>query len=429
MLVIQAGQLIDGTGAQPRHNVLLYVEHSKIVDILEAQAAAIPDGVERIDASSDTVMPGMIDAHVHVMWSGVPGDPLASREGMVCDLPGTFALNAYVNARQDLLAGFTALRDMLSYDFVDVSLRNAINKGLVEGPRISACGYGLTATGGHMDLYNGLRPDVRLDYFNNVVDTPEEARKAVRFLVRMGVDHIKINAGRGYWIKGRPILFAPEMRQDVLHVICEEAHTAGRKVAAHSLGSQGEYWAVEAGVDSLEHAHFIDDATIELMAERGTYLVPTMTHCVRNTMEIRKTLPQEKWPDDLILNAYDSMYRVIPKAFRLGVRIAVGTDAGADNVPHGCNAMELELLTTIGMTPMQAIVAATRTGAETLDMADTIGVLEKGKFADLLVVQGDPLADIRILQDQSKIRLVIKNGRPVSDRRNAHIGEPHVSVV
>jgi imidazolonepropionase-like amidohydrolase len=232
----------------------------------------------------------MIDAHVHVMWNGVPGDPLASREGMICDLPGTFALNAYANARQDLLAGFTALRDMLSYDFVDISLRNAINKGLVEGPRISACGYGLTATGGHMDLYNGLRPDVRLENFNNVVDTPEEARKAVRFLVRMGVDHIKINAGRGYRVKGRPILFAPEMRPDVLRVICEEAHTAGRKVAAHSLGSQGEYWAVEAGVDSLEHAHFIDDATIELMAERGTYLVPTMTHCVRNTMEIRKTL-------------------------------------------------------------------------------------------------------------------------------------------
>jgi imidazolonepropionase-like amidohydrolase len=429
MLVIQAGQLIDGTGAQPRHNVLLYVEHGKIVDILEAQAAAIPDGAERIDASGDTVMPGMIDAHVHVMWSGVPGDPLASREGMVCDLPGTFALNAYVNARQDLLAGFTALRDMLSYDFVDVSLRNAINKGLVEGPRISACGYGLTATGGHMDLYNGLRPNVDLGYFNNVVDTAEEARKAVRFLVRIGVDHIKINAGRGYRVKGRPILFAPEMRPDVLRVICEEAHTAGRKVAAHSLGSQGEYWAVEAGVDSLEHAHFIDDATIELMAERGTYLVPTMTHCVRNTLEIRKTLPKEKWPNDLILNAFDSMYQVIPKAHGLGVRIAVGTDAGADNVPHGCNAMELELLTTIGMTPMQAIVAATHTGAEALDMADSIGSLEKGKLADLLVVQGDPLADIRILQDLTKIHLVIKDGQPVADQRNAPIGESHVSVV
>ena len=370
MLVIHAGQLIDGAGGPPRRNVLIFVDGGRISEILDAQDAAVPDDAAFVDASTEVIMPGMIDAHVHVMWSGVPGDPLASKEGMVSDLPGTFALHAYANARQDLLAGFTALRDMLSYDFVDVSLRNAINKDLVEGPRISACGYGLTATGGHMDLRNGLRPDIGLGYFNNVVDTPEEARKAVRFLVKMGVDHIKINAGRGYRVKGRPIIFAPEMRPDVLKVICEEAHTAGRKVAAHSLGSQGEYWAVEAGVDSLEHAHFIDDVTLQLMAERGTYLVPTMTHCVRNTLEIRKTLPPDKWPGDLILNAYDSMYRVIPKALKLGVRIAIGTDAGADNVPHGCNAMELELLTTIGMNPMQAILAATRTGAEVLDMAE-----------------------------------------------------------
>ena len=429
MLILHAGLLIDGTGAPPRRNALLFVEHGKITDILDAHSVAIPEGAEFVDAREETLMPGMIDAHVHVMWSGVPADPLASREGMVCDLPGAFALHAYANARQDLMAGFTALRDMLSYDFVDISLRNAINQGLVEGPRISACGYGLTATGGHMDLYNGLRPDVRLGYFNNVVDTPEEARKAVRFLVKMGVDHIKINAGRGYRLKGRPILFAPEMRPDVLKVICDEAHTAGRKVAAHSLGSLGEYWAVEAGVDSLEHAHFIDDATIDLMAKRGTYLVPTMTHCVRNTLEIRKTLPKEKWPNDLILNAYDSMYRVIPKAHKLGVRIATGTDAGADNVPHGCNAMELELLTTAGMTTMQAIVAATGTGAEVLDMADTIGTLEKGKCADLLVVQGDPLADIRILQNQSRISIVFKEGRPVADRRKAAKGEAYVSVV
>ncbi len=422
MLVIRAGQLIDGGGGPPRRDVWLFVSGGRISEILDARQAVVPDDADFVDASGETVMPGMIDAHVHVMWSGVPGDPLASREGMVGDLPGTFALHAYANARQDLLAGFTALRDMLSFDFVDICLRNAIRDGLVEGPRISACGYGLTATGGHMDLRNGLRPDVGLGYFNNVVDTPEEARKAVRYLVRMGVDHIKINAGRGYRVKGRPIIFAPEMRPDVLKVICEEAHTAGRKVAAHSLGSQGEYWAVEAGVDSLEHAHFVDDATLQLMAERGTYLVPTMTHCVRNTLEIRKTLPQEKWPDDLILNAYESMYRVIPKAWQLGVRIAVGTDAGADNVPHGCNAMELELLTTIGMDPMQAVLAATRTGAEVLDMADSIGALEKGKLADLLVVRGDPLEDIRILQDHANILLVIKDGRPVVDRRGVQTG-------
>ena len=147
------------------------------------------------------------------------------------------------------------------------------------------------------------------------------------------------------------------------------------------------------------------------MAERGTYLVPTMTHCVRNTLALRQNLPQEQWANNLILNAYDSMYRVIPKALRMGVRIAVGTDAEAENVPHGCNAMELELLTTIGMSPMQAIQAATRTGAQLLDMADMIGTLEKGRLADVVIIRGDPLQNIRILQDPQSIKAVIKEGR------------------
>ena len=417
MIVIRSGVLIDGTGNTPRHNVNLYVEKGKIVDITDAQAASIPDGTEVYDASEWTVMPGMIDAHTHVMWNGSPTDPLNGKDGLVGELTGTATLKAYVNAKNDLEAGFTTIRDMLSFDFIDISLRNAIDYGLLDGPRISACGYGLTSTGGHMDLRNGLRPDVKLGYFNNLVDTPDQARTAVRFLIKMGVDHIKINAGRGYRVKGRPIIFAPEMREDVLKTIVEEAHTAGRTVAAHSLGSQGELWAVKAGVDSLEHAHFIDDETIQLMAERGTFLVPTMTHCARNMFDIRQKLPQEQWPNDLILNAYDSMYHVIPKAFKLGVRIATGTDAGADLVPHGCNAMELELLTTIGMTPMQAIVAATRTSAELLDMADLVGTLEKGHYADLLVVRGDPLKDIRLLQEKSNILSVIKEGRLVVDRR------------
>jgi imidazolonepropionase-like amidohydrolase len=418
MIVIRAGFLIDGTGNLPRQNVNLYIENGRISGLSDAQASSVPDGADFYDASECTVMPGMIDAHTHVMWNGLPDDPLNGKDGLVSELTGTATLKAYVNARNDLEAGFTTLRDMLSFDFIDISLRNAINQGLVVGPRISACGYGLTSTGGHMDMRNGLRPDVNLGYFNNVVDTPDQARIAVRFLIKMGVDHIKINAGRGYRIKGRPILFAPEMREDVFKAIVEEAHTAGRTVAAHSLGSQGELWAVKAGVDSLEHAHFINDETIQLMAELGTFLVPTMTHCVRNTLDIRQKLPKELWPNDLILNAYDSMYRVIPKAFKLGVRIATGTDAGADLVPHGCNAMELELLTTIGMTPMQAIVAATRSSAELLDMADMVGTLEKGRFADLLIVRGDPLKDIRLLQEKANILSVFKEGRLVVDRRN-----------
>ena len=175
-------------------------------------------------------------------------------------------------------------------------------------------------------------------------------------------------------------------------------------------------WAVQAGVTSLEHAHFINDVTIQLMAERGTFLVPTMTHCVRNARKIRAQAPEEVNKDNLILRAYDEMYRVMPRAFELGVRIAVGTDAGAFGVPHGCNAMELELLTTIGMTPMQAIVAATHTSAAVLDMADSIGTLEKGKLADLLVLREDPLRDICTLQRADNILLVIRGGQTLVNR-------------
>lgn len=429
MFIVHAGNLIDGTGNHPRQNVDLLIENGRIQDITSLTAGNSPESIEIYDASAYTVMPGMIDAHTHVIWDGDVSDPLKGSDGLLSELTGTATLKAYRNANKDLRAGFTTLRDMLSRDFIDVSLRNSINQGIVDGPRISACGYGLTSTGGHMDYRNGLRPEVSIVGFNNVVDTPDQARIAVRFLIKMGVDHIKINAGGGYRVKGRPMIFAPEMREDVLKTIVEEAHTAGRTVAAHSLGSQGELWAVKAGVDSLEHAHFIDDETIQQMAQRGTYLVPTMTHCVRNTLDIRQRLPKEAWPNNLILNAYDSMYRVIPKAFQMGVQIATGTDAGADLVPHGCNALELELLTTIGMTPMQAIVAATQTSARLLDMADSIGTLEKGRLADLLVVNGNPLEDIKLLQDKAKIVSVFKEGRLLVDRRTEPGGKQHVPMV
>jgi imidazolonepropionase-like amidohydrolase len=234
----------------------------------------------------------------------------------------------------------------------------------------------------------------------------------------MNVDHIKINVGRGHRVHGRPLFFSPEMQLDVIETICQEAHNAGRPVAAHSLGSDGERWAVEAGVDSLEHAHFIDDETIRAMAGNGTFLVPTMTHCVRNTLRIRELLPEPERKNNLILQAYESMHQVIPRALELGVRIAAGTDAGAFGVPHGRNAQELELLTTIGMSPMQAIVAATQTASQLLCMDHLIGTLERNKAADLLVVRGNPLDDISLLQTPDNISVVMKDGQVVVDRRD-----------
>ena len=420
MLVVEAGRLIDGTGAAPRTDMRLWIEDGHIVAVTARDATAIPDGATVIDAAASgsplTVMPGLIDAHVHVMWAGEDSDlPLGSKDELVTEMPGMRALRSYVHANRDLHAGFTTLRDVHCLDFVDISLRDAINQGLVTGPRISASGYGLTATGGHMDDSSGLRPDVRLGGFNNVVDTPDEARRAVRYLIKMGVDHIKINAGRGYRVRGRRVYFAPEMRADVMQTICQEAHEAGRRVAAHSLGSMGELWAVQAGIDSLEHAHFASDELLHAMAEHGTYLVPTMTHCVRNANRLRATLPAAQQPDNLILMAYESMYKVIPKAHALGIPIAVGTDAGAFGVPHGCNAMELELLVTAGLSPMEAIEAATRRAAALLDMEHWTGTLEKGKYADLLVVRGDPLQDIGLLQNPSNIALVMKEGKVVHE--------------
>ena len=235
MLVINAGLLIDGTGAGPREQMRLYVDGGRLVDIQEASAAAVPDDAEVLDAGDYVIMPGMIDAHVHTMWDGDDTDPLADGRGaLVSELPGTRTLTAYANAQRDLAAGFTTIRDMHSLDFVDIALRDAIDKGTVTGPRISACGYGLTSTGGHMDSTNGLRPDVTLGGFDNVVDTPGQARKATRFLIKMGVNHIKLNAGRGHRVRGRSLFFAPEMQPDVLETICQEAHCAGRPVAAHS---------------------------------------------------------------------------------------------------------------------------------------------------------------------------------------------------
>jgi imidazolonepropionase-like amidohydrolase len=415
MKVINAGLLIDGTGKSPRKSVRVYVDGRKITGIEDISSSVIPEGAEFISAEACSVLPGMIDCHVHVAFDGQDSSiPVPGGNNVTEMLPGSLAYNALVNAQNDLMAGFTAIRDMHCFDFVDISLRDAINAGKLVGPRISACGYGLTSTNGHMDFRKGLRSDVSLPgQFNNIVDTVDEARKGVRALIRMGVDHIKINVGRGHSTIRGDMLFAPEMQKEVIAAICDEAHIAGRMVAAHSLGGLGEHWAVEVGVDSLEHAHFIQQETIELMAEKSTFLVPTMTHCMRNVKIVRERLPVEERQDHFMEKAYQSMLKVLLQAVKMGVRIAVGTDAGADFVPHGSNASELEYLTNIGLSPMQSIVAATQTGSQVLGLADTLGTIEIGKQADLLIINGNPLEDISLLQDRSNLAHIMKAGELV----------------
>lgn len=407
MFIIHAGRLIDGSGNPPLLNQYILVRGDRIEDIGGINQIEAPEDAVWIDASDKTVMPGMIDTHVHIMWNVRNDFSLSSKERMITSLPGTLALQSYHHSNLCLEAGFTTLRDMGCRDFVDISLRDAILQGVVNGPRLSVCGYGLTSTGGHMDATRGLRPDIQINWFNNVVDTPDQARIATRTLIKMGVDHIKIIAGTGYQVRERPRYWAPEMRRDVMQAICEEAHTAGRTVAAHSQGSEGELWAVQSGVDCLEHGHFLTEETLDLMAEKGTFLVPTVTH---NAFGLRS--PNRKYYE--VSRA--SLEKVVPLALKKGVRVAAGTDSGA-GVPHGSNALELELLVELGMSPMQAIHAATGLAAEVLDMGHLTGTLQAGKYADLLVVNGSPEEDVRLLQEHQNIQLVMKSGKVLVDRR------------
>jgi len=249
------------------------------------------------------------------------------------------------------------------------------------------------------------------------VDSPDEGRKATRYQIKMGADFIKIMATLSEYVRKAGGTCSQEFTFDTMRAICDVAHWAGRRVAAHCHGGDGVRDAILAGVDSLEHGRFISDELFEMMAERGVYLVPTLSPEGRAMEHGREAAGLEKEEDwDWFLRANDAMYDTVARAHRMGVKVAAASDAAMPLVCHGENAYELELLVRAGMTPMEAIVAATKVGSEVLDMADQIGTIEEGKLADLLVVQGDPLADITILQETKRIKKVIKGGEIVVER-------------
>ena len=414
MLAVKAGKLIDGTG-ELLEDVVVLVEGDKIAKVGKLAEVAILEGVEVLDATDRTVMPGMIDAHLHIRGSGDPSKRGAV--GVVQTSLGTMALMSYVNAKKDLEAGFTALRDAGNRGYVDVALRNAIEEGLLEGPRLKVAGQGLTATGGHGDATKGLASHVSLGDSTHIVDSPDEARKATRYQIKMGADFIKIMATLSEYVRKFGGTCSQELTFETMKAICEVAHWANRKVGAHCHGGPGVTDAILAGLDSLEHGRFISDEQFEMMAERGVYLVPTLSpegRAMEYGREATGMTKDEDW--EWFLRANDAMYDTVARAHKIGVKVAAGSDAAMPFVRHGENAYELELLVRAGMTPMEAIVAATKVGSEVLDMANEIGTVEAGKYADLVVVDGDPLADIKILQDLTRIKKVIKGGQIVVSR-------------
>lgn len=413
--VIRAERLFDGTGAAPRRAELV-IEGERIVEVFDGHGTVAVDGDQVIELTDGVVLPGLIDAHVHLVGSGEPGDRAFGIGDVLSSIPEV-TLNCFQNAQRDLAAGFTTVRDAACRYYADTALRNAINRGEVPGPRIWACGLGITSTTGHMDREKILPPHVSLPGPSAVADSSDEARKAVRQNLRYDVDFIKFNATLTEHVRRYQGYCAPEMTAETMAALIEEAHWHGRTVTAHCYGGDGADWAIDAGIDGIEHGFYLTDAQLERMAKQGTVLCPTLSVPGRFREMGEKALPPgnphlEAWRLKAIANAW----KTVGRARELGVKIICGSDAAMPYVTHGGNAFELEMLVEAGLTTTEALVAATGGAADGIDFPD-VGVLEAGRFADLVLVDGDPLADITVLQQIERIALVIKGGEVVVDRR------------
>ena len=394
--VLKAARMFDGTTATLVPNAVVIVEGDRIK--AAGSGLAIPAGADVIDLGDATLLPGLIDCHVH-MTMQLTGD-WPNRWTRHTDADD--AIEATVYARRTLEAGFTTVRNLGAGGFVDISLARAIDAGTVPGPRMYASGHAIGITGGHGDA-NGFRPGlIMLAPEQGVANGSEEVRTAVRFQVKYGAKVIKVMATGGVLSEGDEI-GAQQMTDEELRTAVEEAHKLGRKVAAHAHGTVGIKAATRAGVDSIEHGSFLDDEAIALMKEHGTYLVPTLLagYTVAKSAEAG-TLPA--FAREKAKAADNAMHTSFRKAVEAGVKVAFGTDSGVSL--HGQNAHEFALMVKYGMTPINALFAATRDAAALVGLADG-GAIAPGKLADIVAVPGDPLADITAME---RVSFVMKGG-------------------
>lgn len=394
-MLIHAGRVFTALEHEPvLHDAWVHVEDSRIAEVTSSEPH-VGDSAQRIDAPDATLLPGLIDCHVHLDLSGGPDWLSELREpyAMTC-------WRAAAHARDTLRAGFTSVRSLAGRDGLDPALRDAQRNGMLVGPRIVAANLAICMTGGH-----GY-------WLGREADGPEDVRKAVREQLKVGADCIKLIATGGVMTPGvspgSQQLTDAELRAGV-----EEAHKAGKKVAAHAHGTDGIRAAVLAGIDSIEHGSFLTDETIELMRSHGTFFSVTLS-----SIDGFRQAPPNTVADWALEKANDvgqSLDDSFVRAYRAGVRIVLGTDAGTPFNRHGDNAHELELMVRLGMAPLDALRAGTRNSAELLGILDRVGTIEAGKEADLVVCNGDATTDVSRLCNQSNIRLVIQAGRIVHE--------------
>jgi imidazolonepropionase-like amidohydrolase len=398
--VIYCGKLVDVNKGQLLTEYTIIIDGNKITDVQPGYTKAAA-GDKVIDLKNRTVMPGLIDCHVHLEDETSPNQYL----NKFTYNPADYAYQSVVFAERTLMIGFTTVRD-LGGSGVNISLRNAINKKLIKGPRILTAGRSIATTGGHADLTNGYRKDLMVDLgpVAGVANGADECMKAVRQRYKEGSDLIKITASGGVLSVAKSAE-NPQFTEAEINAIVSTAKDYGFKVAAHCHGAEAMKRAVKAGVNSIEHGTYMDEEVMELMKQKGTYYVPTITagKSVADSAKKPGYYPELVTPKALAVGP--KIQSTFAKAYKAGVKIAFGTDAGV--YMHGKNWIEFVYMNEAGMPALETIKAATVAAADLLGMSDVVGSIEKGKLADIVAIEGDPVKDI---QAMGKMKFVMKDG-------------------
>jgi imidazolonepropionase-like amidohydrolase len=408
-IAIKANKIIDGISDHIVKDKVIKIEDGIIKNIINFDEHFPSENEKVFTYDTETILPGMVDVHVHLAYSGITNSRAFRAESVDMDY-GEQSLRGYSYSKDHMNFGFTSLRDMNAPGNVAINIRDSINKHGLLGPNILACGLGLSVTGGHMDQ-PGWGSHVKYESMTYPCDGPYQFRKGVRTQHKLGADFIKTNicVSSTYDLKNP---YKQEMTDDEIRHVCDEANMLNLKVASHTSGGQGITTAVKNGIHSVEHGHWLDNETIDLMKKNNTFYVPTLLVNERNfdfeTDEIFKKNKNWEWLE----LSREAKWISLEKAIKANINIAVGTDAGF-MLPHGSmNYREIEYLIQGGMNNMQAIKSATQVGGKLLQM--NVGTIQIGQKADILVVNGNPLEDIKVLSDKTNIK-VFKDGELITN--------------